>query len=75
MARQSAKGNQMSIIVLRVQRQADGTYSVFDAETGCAVTEGLQQQNYDILVNRMAADRGGDWEEIDADWPDDQGDG
>lgn len=51
-------------IVLQVQRQANGTYSVFDALTGNTVTEGLQSQNYDVVVGRMAEDRGGSWEEI-----------
>ena len=59
--------NTKSKIVLQVQRQANGTYSVFDAENGYSVTEGLQQQNYDVIADRMAAARGGDWEEIDAD--------
>lgn len=52
--------------VLEVQQQSDGTYSVFDAETGYTVTEGLQQQNYDSIVTRMATDRDGDWIEIKA---------
>lgn len=59
--------NTKSKIVLQVQRQANGTYSVFDAETGYSVTEGLEQRNYDVIADQMAAARGGDWEEIEAD--------
>lgn len=55
----------MNQIVLQVQRQTNGTYSVFHVD-GWTVTVGLQPQNYDIIADQMAADFGGEWEEIPA---------
>lgn len=57
--------NRSRKIVLQIQRQANGTYSAFDAKTGYTATEGLQEQSYHSTADRMAADRGGDWEEIE----------